>query len=374
MLLNLVRNQNHKDGPAKGMQVSDSKTEPAQEEIILAETLDSIDTEISVNYLDDQLEFLKKQKAKILKRNQNKLRNQLDQLIMRGEARLRTLNSLNNEQLEMERLLVVQRQMKAKVESFKFFASIIDFEQFRDAERQLLEIDFKANSVPSETIPVDFENDLSQILKSLHIDEQDSVPIPFEEDHKHINLPVPIDERINDKERDVQNIIDHIRSQGVKCFYHVTHINNSESINNNGLFSWENLEKNKIRYFNELTKDSLSQELDRNKKKGNYVRLSFCNGSAMFHARRDLQINVIYRIDLEVLKDSIFQFSNMNGAHNQVKFGSSLDFLKKEVRIDITQRKYREFQVNSLERKLHQAEVLIYEHIPNRFIMDCQRF
>lgn len=169
--------------------------------------------------------------------------------------------------------------------------------------------------------------------------------------------------------KDFYNIYYFLKEKKITKFYHFTDRRNLENIKRmGGLHSWEYL-------FNSNNKESVifgSNEMSRNIDKRynlqNYVRLSFCKEHPMmFVAIKEgrIQNPVILEIDIRVAILNNTLFSNMNATDNHHKKGGKLEDLK-NIKFDVFQKNY--FELDDLDKKYYQAEVLVEKFIPLKFI------
>jgi hypothetical protein len=338
---------------------------------------ENIENEISLTHLENQIEAISKVKNELTKKERNKYNNQLDQLLMRANARLRKLKGLTFEELDLERLIIEQRQLLSKQQNPATRKESIDFSKIRSCESMLNGIDLnKLDLYPEKAtppIPKYVEKELSDILAELLIDKSFEVEGFVNEVEEQVTLDHEVSETETLIDRnETEKIIEYLKANGANYFYHVTNKENRLSIDQAGLYSWTFLEKNKIIYLNELTKGD-SQKLDRSKNKQNYVRLSFCRASPMFYKYKHLQTNIIYLIDINVLRTCDYEFSNMNATDRNVKFGNTLRFLKDYIKLKLTQSRY-DWNWVEIDRKNYQAEILIKDHIPPEYIKNTIRF
>lgn len=154
-------------------------------------------------------------------------------------------------------------------------------------------------------------------------------------------------------------------------FYHFTDASNISSIKKFGLYSWQYCENNNINI--ELPGSSeQSRQLDSRDGLQNYVRISFVkNNPMMYYALNIGRINkpVLLEIDIEVALFKHTKFSNMNATKNGAEVGDSLKYLK-NIRFDLLKNN-KHFDIeNENERHFFQAEILVLESIPSRYILN----
>lgn len=157
-----------------------------------------------------------------------------------------------------------------------------------------------------------------------------------------------------------------INDNNVKALYHLTARSNLESIIKlEGLFSWKYLQNQGILYEGGGTTDS--QLLDIRKHLENYVHLSFCADHPMaFHLKQRVQSGlVLLEIDPSILFTDGVLVSNINAVDNCAKIQALPQGLS-SINYQATQRTY--VKRDDPEFKQHQAEILIPECVPLKFI------
>lgn len=161
--------------------------------------------------------------------------------------------------------------------------------------------------------------------------------------------------------RDFQKVL---QENGISILYHFTDSSNLKSIKENGgLYSWYYCGKNNIEI--PMTGNSaLGRSLDMEFNLEDYVRLSFIKDHPMKHvAMNEGRINKPYllKVSIEVCYYENTKFSNMNAADRRHTNDDSIEFLQ-SLRFDLFQQNY--FNLNPVEKKQHQAEVLVKTWIP----------
>ncbi|HFU76383.1 MAG TPA: DUF4433 domain-containing protein [Arcobacter sp.] len=162
------------------------------------------------------------------------------------------------------------------------------------------------------------------------------------------------------------NIPIFLKSKDIDGFYHFTDVENLKSIiDNGGLYSWYGLEKKGIS--TSLSSDDLSRQLDAQKNLENYIRLSFADYHPMStKAEKKYGKKLIWlEIDLDVALWENTLFTDINATDNNVKVGSNFDFLK-TLDFDIFKQKYS--NLDSLEKKKYQAEIMVKDFLPIKYI------
>lgn len=182
-----------------------------------------------------------------------------------------------------------------------------------------------------------------------------------------------------DKEReltqDAEQDIIFLRKQGVVKFYHFTDKSNIRNIiKMRGLYSWDYLTK----FANEETiilgGNELSRSLDIKYNLQNYVRLSFCKEHPMmFVAQKEgrIQNPIILEIDIKVVCLNNVLFSDMNATNSHHKIGKSIQGLQ-NIKFEVFQKPY--FDLEGMDKKYYQAEVLVEKFIPLEYITNISNF
>lgn len=119
----------------------------------------------------------------------------------------------------------------------------------------------------------------------------------------------------------------------------------------------------------------VSRALDKRYHLENYVRLSYVHKHPMmFAAVEDGRIDdpVILEIDLGILTERKFKFSDSNAASNDVCIGVSKEFLDDNVRFELFYEKY--YDLEDYERAFYQAEILIEGFVPISYISNITDF
>ncbi len=158
----------------------------------------------------------------------------------------------------------------------------------------------------------------------------------------------------------------YLESKGIQQFYHFTDIRNLESIiQNGGLYSWYGIQKKGISSL--LSSNDLSRQLDVNHKLQDYIRLAF-------HSYHPMSTRLIYEenkdliwleIDVDVACWESTLFSDINATDNNVKVDGDFDFLK-TLDLNIFKYEYRDLDLSG--KKKYQAEVLVKEFLPIKYI------
>ena len=158
--------------------------------------------------------------------------------------------------------------------------------------------------------------------------------------------------------------------------YHFTDRDNLESIiKHGGLYSWADCEEKGIK----IAKpggSSQSRSLDRRDGLEHYVRLSFAYDHPMqYVAMNDGRISnpVVLEIDLETALWDDSLYADRNATKNGANVGGSLDDLK-VVRFGLFNRLRRYFDMSEEAKTHYQAEVLVKNFIPLKYITNIGNF
>lgn len=179
--------------------------------------------------------------------------------------------------------------------------------------------------------------------------------------------------------------VKYLLEKRIAYLYHFTDIRNLNSIKaKGGLYSWDYCGRNGIS-IPSPGGDQTSRSLDLRHNLQNYVRLSFCDDHPMAYSKWNRENRattiVLLKIDLRVILLGTPVFSDMNATDNKCHHGTEIEDLKR-IDLDATQENYvsrniRETDDSGEEKvvpnpkfKLHQAEVLIKDHVPLKFIMN----
>ena len=176
-------------------------------------------------------------------------------------------------------------------------------------------------------------------------------------------------EAINSELKDEANdILNYLKSHGVRYFYHFTDRKNLQSIRRRGgLLSWKYCEDHNITIPNPGG-GTLSRNLDRRHRLEDYVRVSFCDDHPMaYRCHQEGADLVLLRISIDVATFKNTIFSDMNATDNNHSKGPSIDDLY-EVDIRATQRNFVSRSDDDFGP--HQAEVLIKTFVPIKYILN----
>ena len=157
--------------------------------------------------------------------------------------------------------------------------------------------------------------------------------------------------------------------------YHFTDRDNLESIiQHGGLYSWADCEEKGIQI--KRPGGSLqSRELDKRVKLQHYVRLSFTTKHPMMYvAMNDGRLSnpVILEIDTDVICWEDTRYSDRNAAKTGALVGDGLDDFKRIHFISVKERSH--FELSDEEQPFYQAEVLVKNFIPLKYITNISNF
>ena len=192
---------------------------------------------------------------------------------------------------------------------------------------------------------------------------------------KQVKVPAPKPVAKKPKFKPNQNsYIDVLLDNGVKKLYHFTDRSNLDSIRKQGgLYSWDYMYRNKIP-ISRQGGDQLSKMLDTRRGLQNYVRLSVCNNHPMmFHAKKEKRLiePVILEIDPAVVTWYQTLFADRNANSNEHLRGTSLEALK---RIHFEScLKPNPFELDDNEKPFYQAEILVWEFVPSKYILNLNK-
>ena len=172
-----------------------------------------------------------------------------------------------------------------------------------------------------------------------------------------------------------QEFQDILNNHGIDKLYHFTDRDNLESIiQNGGLYSWADCKEKGIKIPKPGGGD-LSRSLDTRGDLQRYVRVSFTDQHPMMYvAMNEGRISnpVILEIDPAILYEEGTKFSNMNATRNEAHVGDTLaDF--KCIHFDAVKAR-RHFDLDDDERPYFQAEVLVKNFIPLKYIKNIGNF
>ncbi len=178
------------------------------------------------------------------------------------------------------------------------------------------------------------------------------------------------------KKSNWQEFLAVLEQNRITKLYHFTDFDNLESIiANGGLYSWADCDEKGIK----IAKpggSSQSRSLDQRDRLEHYVRLSFAKDHPMqYVAMNDGRISnpVVLEIDLETAlwEDSLY--SDRNATKTGACVGRTLNNLK-AVRFGLFNRMMRYFDMSDEAKTYYQAEVLVKNFIPLKYITNIAHF
>lgn len=167
-----------------------------------------------------------------------------------------------------------------------------------------------------------------------------------------------------------------LKDNRITKLYHFTDFDNLESIiKHGGLYSWADCDEKGIK----IAKpggSSQSRSLDSRDRLEHYVRLSFAYDHPMqYVAMNDGRISnpVVLEIDIETALWDSSLYADRNATKNGANVGGTLDDLK-EVRFGLFNRMMRYFDMSEEAKTHYQAEVLVKNFIPLKYITNISNF
>lgn len=167
---------------------------------------------------------------------------------------------------------------------------------------------------------------------------------------------------------------DVMEENGIHRLYHFTARSNIQSIvSNGGLMSLRQIGRKGISSV--MGGSDTSHSIDRFLGLDDYVRLSFCKDHPMAHvgqnSDRDL---VVLEIDPQVILYVGTMFTDKNAARTSQGFrkGDDIDFFRDEIRFGLFNERY--FDLDEEDKPYYQAEVLVPQIVPLRYIMNIGNF
>ncbi len=166
-----------------------------------------------------------------------------------------------------------------------------------------------------------------------------------------------------------------LQKHGITKLYHFTDRDNLQSIiQHGGLHSWSDCDDKGIA-ISKPGGSGTSRQLDSRDGLQSFVRVSFTKQHPMMYvAMNDGRITnpVILEIDPEVIYWQASHYSNMNATKNGAKVGPSLaDF--ENIHFDSVKAN-KHFDLDTEEQPYFQAEVLVKNHIPLKYITNISSF
>lgn len=179
-----------------------------------------------------------------------------------------------------------------------------------------------------------------------------------------------------EKKKNWQEFEKVLKDNRITKLYHFTDFDNLESIiKNGGLYSWKDCDEKGIK----IAKpggSSQSRSLDQRDRLEHYVRLSFAKDHPMqYVAMNDGRISnpVVLEIDIETALWDSSLYADRNATKTGALVGGSLDDLK-EVRFGLFNRMMRYFDMTEEAKTHYQAEVLVKNFIPLKYITNIGNF
>jgi len=169
--------------------------------------------------------------------------------------------------------------------------------------------------------------------------------------------------------------LDLLLDNNVRKLYHFTDRSNIAMIKKmGGLYSWDYLERKGVN-IPKPGGDQLSRMLDQRYGLHNYVRTSFCSNHPMMYVAKNqgrIDDPIVLEIDPAIVTLKSTLFSDMNATKTGHHKGNSLSDLKK-VKFDVcTQRNH--FNLSDEDKPYYQAEVMVLEFIPVKYIMNLNKY
>lgn len=166
-----------------------------------------------------------------------------------------------------------------------------------------------------------------------------------------------------------------LKRNKVEYLYHFTDKSNLKSIiNSNGLYSWKYCLENNI-IIDKPGGDDLSRKLDTYANLENFIRLSFTpNHPMMYYALKKNRISnpIILKLDIELIYWLNSKYSDGNATSKNSKIGNNYESLSI---IDFKALRKTDYLNAPIEKKKYfQAEVMIKEHIPKKYIKEIYEY
>lgn len=195
----------------------------------------------------------------------------------------------------------------------------------------------------------------------------------FKNKQDKIEKEKEIEERINDElykvyRKDWKLFKVYLKKHRIRYLYHFTDQENLKSIiNYGGLFSWSYCKKNNID-IERPGSNELSRSLDKKYDLENYVRLSLTSDHPMLYsALKDKRIltPIVLKIDPEIIYLKKVKFSNTNATKSNKEIGDTFDYFN-NIKFEVIKNDY--MTIDDSEKPYYQAEILIYESVPIKYI------
>lgn len=179
-----------------------------------------------------------------------------------------------------------------------------------------------------------------------------------------------------EKKRNWQEFEQVLKDNRITKLYHFTDFDNLESIiKHGGLYSWADCEEKGIKIAKPGGGD-LSRSLDKKGRLERYVRLGFTGDHPMkYVAMEDGRISnpVVLEIDLEAAFWDDTLYADRNATRNGANVGGTVDDLK-AIRFGLFNRMMRYYDMTEEAKMYYQAEVLVKNFIPLKYITNISNF
>ena len=167
-----------------------------------------------------------------------------------------------------------------------------------------------------------------------------------------------------------------LKDNRITKLYHFTDFDNLESIiKHGGLYSWADCEEKGIKIAKPGGGD-LSRSLDKKGRLERYVRLGFTGDHPMkYVAMEDGRISnpVVLEIDIEAALWDDTLYADRNATRNGANVGGTVDDLK-AIRFGLFNRMMRYYDMTEEAKMHYQAEVLVKNFIPLKYITNISNF
>ena len=179
-----------------------------------------------------------------------------------------------------------------------------------------------------------------------------------------------------EKKRNWQEFEQVLKDNRITKLYHFTDFDNLESIIRcGGLYSWADCEEKGIKIAKPGGGD-LSRSLDKKGRLERYVRLGFTGDHPMkYVAMEDGRISnpVVLEINLEAALWDDTLYADRNATRNGANVGGTVDDLK-AIRFGLFNRMMRYYDMTEEAKMYYQAEVLVKNFIPLKYITNISNF
>lgn len=179
-----------------------------------------------------------------------------------------------------------------------------------------------------------------------------------------------------EKKQNWQEFEQVLKENRITKLYHFTDFDNLESIiKYGGLYSWADCDEKGIKIAKPGGSNQ-SRSLDSRDRLEHYVRLSFAYDHPMqYVAMNDGRISnpVVLEIDIETALWDSSLYADRNATKNGANVGGTLEDLK-EVRFGLFNRMMRYFDMSEEAKTHYQAEVLVKNFIPLKYITNISNF